>query len=207
MRRPPRAPLLALPLRTLTLASHLVRSCGLAVTRTYVPSLLSRSRERRRRSRSLTLSSFAARSVSATARSTIDSCRVIGIWAVSLFLGWESFKLLQVVGCVPSLSRSPSTSRPRADVALCSFALLCYGTFVFNGITSFPHWTGLHRDALPAGSPPASPPFRALSGHGGAHADDDVEPIDHYYDQQQRQRQQQYPVGEQAPLLPKRAVE
>ncbi|GAA5837575.1 hypothetical protein JCM9279_006795 [Rhodotorula babjevae] len=123
------------------------------------------------------------RTVSATARSTIDSCRVIGIWAVSLFLGWESFKFLQVVG----------------------FAFLCYGTFTYNGITSFPHWTGLHRDALPAGSPPASPPFRALSGHG-AHADDDVEPIDHYYDQQQ-QRQQQYPVSEQAPLLPKRAVE
>ncbi|BGP13750.1 hypothetical protein JCM10213_006419 [Rhodosporidiobolus nylandii] len=69
------------------------------------------------------------RTLSATARSTIDSCRTIGIWAVSLLLGWETFKPLQVVG----------------------FALLCYGTFVFNGITSFPHWTGLHRDALPAG--------------------------------------------------------
>ncbi|GAA6055739.1 hypothetical protein JCM3770_006133 [Rhodotorula araucariae] len=98
------------------------------------------------------------RTVSATARSTIDSCRVIGIWAVSLFLGWETFKLLQVVG----------------------FALLCYGTFVFNGITSFPHWTGLHRDALPAGSPPASPPFGALHlpghlGGGGGGGDDEVD--------------------------------
>ncbi|GAA5986724.1 hypothetical protein JCM11641_007753 [Rhodosporidiobolus odoratus] len=70
------------------------------------------------------------RTVSATARSTIDSCRTIGIWAVSLFLGWETFKPLQVVG----------------------FALLVYGTFIFNGLTSFPHWTGLHRDALPAGA-------------------------------------------------------
>ncbi|GAA6029301.1 hypothetical protein JCM8097_003611 [Rhodosporidiobolus ruineniae] len=70
------------------------------------------------------------RTVSATARSTIDTCRTIGIWAVSLFLGWERFIFLQVIG----------------------FALLVYGTFVYNGVTSFPHWTGLHRDALPAGS-------------------------------------------------------
>ncbi|GAA6005037.1 uncharacterized protein JCM10292_002605 [Rhodotorula paludigena] len=70
------------------------------------------------------------RTVSATARSTIDTSRTVGIWFVSLFLGWETFKLLQVVG----------------------FALLVYGTFTFNGITSFPHWTGLHRDALPAGA-------------------------------------------------------
>ncbi|BGP45923.1 hypothetical protein JCM10450v2_001758 [Rhodotorula kratochvilovae] len=94
------------------------------------------------------------RTVSATARSTIDSCRVIGIWAVSLFLGWETFKLLQVVG----------------------FALLCYGTFVFNGITSFPHWTGLYRDALPAGSPPASPPFGAIHFPHG-HGEEDVPPL------------------------------
>lgn len=58
------------------------------------------------------------KSVSATARSTIDSCRSLGIWAVSLYLGWESFKWLQVLG----------------------FALLVYGTFVFNGIASFPGW-------------------------------------------------------------------
>ncbi len=58
------------------------------------------------------------KSVSATARSTIDSCRALGIWAVSLYLGWETFKWLQVVG----------------------FALLVYGTFVFNGIAAFPEW-------------------------------------------------------------------
>lgn len=44
--------------------------------------------------------------ISATARSTIDSCRTLGIWLVSLALGWEQFKWLQVVG----------------------FALLVYGT-------------------------------------------------------------------------------
>jgi len=52
------------------------------------------------------------RTVSATARSTIDTCRTLFIWIVSLFLGWESFKWLQVLG----------------------FALLVYGTFLFNGL-------------------------------------------------------------------------
>ncbi|GAA5978419.1 hypothetical protein JCM10908_004347 [Rhodotorula pacifica] len=67
------------------------------------------------------------RSVSATARSTIDSCRTLLIWAVSLLLGWEQFNPLQIVG----------------------FAFLVYGTMIYNGVTSFPHWTGLHRDELP----------------------------------------------------------
>lgn len=52
----------------------------------------------------------------ATARSTIDTCRTLGIWIVSLGLGWEvlqfPFSLLQITG----------------------FALLVYGTFVFNNI-------------------------------------------------------------------------
>lgn len=151
----------------------------------------------------LTRCHSAARSVSATARSTIDSCRVIGIWAVSLFLGWETFKPLQVVGCVTSsvlpLVWPPSgplrTVLPSQTSELTppplpehSFALLSYGAFTYNGITSFPHWTGLHRDALPAGSPPASPPFgAALGGHGPEDAD--VAPIG---------------TGEQAPLLPRR---
>lgn len=52
------------------------------------------------------------RSVSATSRSTIDTCRTLFIWLVSLGLGWESFKWLQVVG----------------------FGLLVYGTFLFNDI-------------------------------------------------------------------------
>lgn len=56
------------------------------------------------------------RNVSATARSTIDTCRTLGIWVVSLSLGWETFLLasgtLQIVG----------------------FCLVVYGTFLFNGI-------------------------------------------------------------------------
>lgn len=52
------------------------------------------------------------RTVSATSRSTIDTCRTLFIWLVSLSLGWESFKWLQVVG----------------------FGLLVYGTFLFNDI-------------------------------------------------------------------------
>ena len=56
------------------------------------------------------------RSVSATARSTIDTCRTLFIWLVSLGLGWETFKWLQVLG----------------------FVLLVYFTFLFNGIVQPP---------------------------------------------------------------------
>lgn len=56
------------------------------------------------------------RTVSATSRSTIDTCRTLFIWLVSLGLGWESFKWLQVVG----------------------FALLVYGTFLFNDLVRPP---------------------------------------------------------------------
>lgn len=56
------------------------------------------------------------RSVSATARSTIDTCRTLFIWIVSLALGWETFKWLQILG----------------------FALLVYGTFLFNEIVQPP---------------------------------------------------------------------
>lgn len=56
------------------------------------------------------------RSVSATSRSTIDTCRTLFIWVVSLGLGWETFKWLQVAG----------------------FALLVYFTFLFNGIVQPP---------------------------------------------------------------------
>lgn len=59
------------------------------------------------------------RSVSATSRSTIDTCRTLFIWVVSLGLGWESFKWLQVVG----------------------FAALVYGTFLFNEIVRPPRLT------------------------------------------------------------------
>ncbi|KAL8678404.1 MAG: hypothetical protein Q9186_005246 [Xanthomendoza sp. 1 TL-2023] len=56
------------------------------------------------------------RSVSATARSIIDTCRTLFIWIVSLGLGWETFKGLQIVG----------------------FAFLVYGTFLFNDIVRPP---------------------------------------------------------------------
>jgi len=56
------------------------------------------------------------RSISATSRSIIDTCRTLFIWLVSLGLGWESFKWLQVVG----------------------FALLVYGTFLFNELVRPP---------------------------------------------------------------------
>ena len=56
------------------------------------------------------------RSVSATARSTIDTCRTLFIWIVSLGLGWETFKWLQILG----------------------FILLVYGTFLFNDIVRAP---------------------------------------------------------------------
>ncbi len=57
------------------------------------------------------------RSVSATSRSTIDTCRTLFIWLISLALGWEHFKILQLTG----------------------FTILVYATLVFNGaIPPFP---------------------------------------------------------------------
>jgi hypothetical protein len=53
--------------------------------------------------------------VSATTRSTIDTCRTLGIWIVSLLIGWEHlgpYSLLQIAG----------------------FGMLVYGTFVYNGL-------------------------------------------------------------------------
>ena len=63
------------------------------------------------------------RIISATSRSTIDTCRTLFIWMVSLGLGWETFKWLQVVG----------------------FALLVYGTGVFNEVVSPPTVAFLRR--------------------------------------------------------------
>lgn len=54
--------------------------------------------------------------MSATSRSTIDTCRTLFIWIASLFLGWETFKWLQVLG----------------------FVMLVYGTFLFNGLVQPP---------------------------------------------------------------------
>jgi len=63
------------------------------------------------------------RQISATSRSTIDTCRTLFIWIVSLGLGWESFKWLQVAG----------------------FAFLVYGTGVFNEIIRPPTLSFLRR--------------------------------------------------------------
>ncbi len=52
------------------------------------------------------------RHVSATSRSTIDSTRTLFIWMISLAIGWEQFKWLQVIG----------------------FLVLLYGTFLFNRV-------------------------------------------------------------------------
>ncbi|CAG8592375.1 4856_t:CDS:2 [Ambispora gerdemannii] len=56
------------------------------------------------------------RSISATARSTIDTARNVFIWIVSLFLGWETFSWLQLIG----------------------FIILIWGTFLFNGVVKLP---------------------------------------------------------------------
>ncbi|KAF8528214.1 hypothetical protein BU17DRAFT_38929 [Hysterangium stoloniferum] len=60
------------------------------------------------------------RHLSATARSVIDTCRTLLIWIISLGLGWEKLlfpiSLLQVIG----------------------FALLVYGTFLFNNLVNPP---------------------------------------------------------------------
>lgn len=60
------------------------------------------------------------RAISATARSTIDTCRTLGIWVASLALGWE----------VLTWRSGPAQAS--------GFALLVYGTLVFNGIVAPP---------------------------------------------------------------------
>lgn len=67
------------------------------------------------------------RTVSATSRSTIDTSRTLFIWIVSLGLGWETFKWLQVLG----------------------FALLVYGTFLFNDLIRPPIKSWVERKPEP----------------------------------------------------------
>lgn len=71
------------------------------------------------------------RTVSSTSRSTIDTCRTLFIWIVSLGLGWETFKWLQIVG----------------------FVLLVYGTFLFNDIVGVPWAKCVKRRVQPAAAP------------------------------------------------------
>lgn len=52
------------------------------------------------------------RHISSTSRSTIDACRTLFVWIISLSLSWERFIPLQVVG----------------------FIVLVFGTFLFNDV-------------------------------------------------------------------------
>ncbi|KAI5968057.1 uncharacterized protein KGF55_000041 [Candida pseudojiufengensis] len=62
--------------------------------------------------------------VSATARSTIDTCRTLLVWLIALIIGWESFKFLQLIG----------------------FIILVFGTLCFNDVITveqfnwLPNW-------------------------------------------------------------------
>lgn len=68
------------------------------------------------------------RLISATSRSTIDTSRTVGIWFISLMIGWETFKFSQLVG----------------------FSILVYGTLLFNGIIqSDPETTKRAEQLLP----------------------------------------------------------
>ncbi|KAG8858524.1 hypothetical protein FRB96_005196 [Tulasnella sp. 330] len=95
------------------------------------------------------------RSVSATARSTIDTCRTLGIWIVSLGLGWETlkwpFSALQVLG----------------------FGLLVYGTFVFNNLVLPPSFVRPGETLSGAGGASASGENAPLLGE--ENDDDGVE--------------------------------
>ncbi|KAG9079415.1 hypothetical protein FRC06_007745, partial [Ceratobasidium sp. 370] len=76
------------------------------------------------------------RKVSATARSTIDTCRTLGIWIGSVALGWE-----RVVW-------------PGSAPQVIGFAVLVYGTFLFNGLVKPPSFT---QSTEPAPVPLADP--------------------------------------------------
>ncbi|KAK6200945.1 putative UDP-galactose transporter [Scheffersomyces amazonensis] len=56
--------------------------------------------------------------LSATARSTIDTCRTLLVWILAILMGWEQFHLLQFFG----------------------FAVLVFGTLCFNGILTPENW-------------------------------------------------------------------
>eukprot|EP01134_Creolimax_fragrantissima_P001292 CFRG1292T1 len=64
--------------------------------------------------------------LSATHRTTIDSCRTILIWIVSLMLGWESFIPLQLLG----------------------FFFLVVGTFIYNEVILLPGFLSSEKDII-----------------------------------------------------------
>lgn len=57
--------------------------------------------------------------LSATSRSTVDSCRTFLVWLFAMILGWESFHLLQFFG----------------------FCTLVFGTLCFNGVLQPEDWS------------------------------------------------------------------
>lgn len=83
--------------------------------------------------------------LSSAARATIDMCRTLGVWTVSLALGWE--QLYPLSGSLQALG----------------FAFLVAGTMFFNGVWQLPscrrHKPVLHfvLPALPVSVPSADP--------------------------------------------------
>lgn len=74
--------------------------------------------------------------LSATHRTTIDSCRTLFVWIVSMALGWESFIGLQLVG----------------------FILLVCGTFLYNKVINLPaSWIEYLKTVLPLCCFPVEP--------------------------------------------------
>ncbi|KAI3402514.1 hypothetical protein KGF56_004606 [Candida oxycetoniae] len=56
--------------------------------------------------------------ISATARSTVDTCRTLIVWIVALIMQWERFYFLQLMG----------------------FVVLVFGTLCFNGVLTAENW-------------------------------------------------------------------
>jgi len=74
--------------------------------------------------------------LSATHRTTIDSCRTLFVWVVSMALGWESFIGLQLVG----------------------FVFLVTGTFLYNKVINLPpSWIEWLKTVLPLMCFPVEP--------------------------------------------------
>ncbi|CAE6542739.1 unnamed protein product [Rhizoctonia solani] len=88
------------------------------------------------------------RRISATARSTIDTCRTLGIWVGSVMLGWEKIKW---PGSVPQFI---------------GFGLLVYGTFLFNGLVDPPSFMRPTRSTQVPLIDPATTDSDPLSGAG-----------------------------------------
>ena len=68
--------------------------------------------------------------LSATARSTIDTCRTLSVWLLAILMGWESFHFLQFVG----------------------FCTLVFGTLCFNGVLNPEEWSFIPHSLKSTGS-------------------------------------------------------